>query len=322
MTCPDLLRLTRQILQVAELLPWPVKDRLFQVRLHLSAQETVDTKFSGGDSLEPAHSRIESLYRTISHSRFRAITATLPLYHTAQVYSENTKDRPASYNASLSHCPKLRPQIMFSTTVDSGMFCIKEGPLCLLSSVIPLHSSHYYHIHELLLMQAPQVIPGGPNPRKGRYQEVLAQHRQSTGSHRILVAKKPNEASASQTMIASSHTQSLAIAYSHFVGSSGVYHSWNAPFVSWLYSFVFSGAYLNEPAPPPYLPYPLGLSGAYPNGLATQSLVPLSPHPIGNVLLQWWSLTASQYASTYIPSHMVPRNVANGPQAFNFCPQV
>jgi len=40
MTCPDLLRLTRRILQVAELLPWPIKDRLFQVRLRLSAQGT------------------------------------------------------------------------------------------------------------------------------------------------------------------------------------------------------------------------------------------------------------------------------------------
>ena len=29
-TCPDLRRLTRRVLQVAELLPWPVKDRLFQ----------------------------------------------------------------------------------------------------------------------------------------------------------------------------------------------------------------------------------------------------------------------------------------------------
>ena len=167
-------------------------------------------------------------------------------------------------------------------------------------------------------MHAAQVIPGGPNPRKGPYQEVLAQHRQSTGSTRVLVAKKANEACASQTMITSSHAQSLTIAYSHFVGSSGVYHSWNAPFVSWLYSFVFSGAYLNELAPSQYLPYLLGLSSAYPNGLATQSLVPLGPHPIGNVLLQWWSLTASRY----IPPHIVPRNVANGPQAFDFSPQV
>ncbi|KIL68466.1 hypothetical protein M378DRAFT_158264 [Amanita muscaria Koide BX008] len=31
--CPDLRRLTRLVLQVAELLPWPVKDRLFQVRI-------------------------------------------------------------------------------------------------------------------------------------------------------------------------------------------------------------------------------------------------------------------------------------------------
>ncbi|KAJ8579951.1 hypothetical protein M405DRAFT_886313, partial [Rhizopogon salebrosus TDB-379] len=152
-------------------------------------------------------------------------------------------------------------------------------------------------------MQAPQVIPGGPNPRKGPYQEVLVQYRQSTVSTRVLVAKKANEASASQTMIVSSRAQGLTtIAYSHLVGSSG--------------------AYLNEPAPPPYLPYPLGLSGADHNGLATQSLVPLGPHPIRSVLLQWWSLTASRYDSTYIPSHMVPRNVANGHQAFNFCPQV
>jgi hypothetical protein len=207
------------------------------------------------------------------------------------------------------------------------MCCIKEGPrtsFCL-SSVIPLYSSHYYHVHELLLMQAPQVIPGGPNPRKGPYQEVLVQYRQSTVSTRVLVAKKANEASASQTMIVSSRAQGLTtIAYSHLVGSSGVYHNGNAPFVSWPYPFVFSGAYLNEPAPPPYLPYPLGLSGADPNGLATQSqsLVPLGPHPIRSVLLQWWSLTASRYVSTYIPSHMVPRNVANGHQAFNFCPQV
>jgi hypothetical protein len=164
-------------------------------------------------------------------------------------------------------------------------------------------------------MQAPQVIPGGPNPRKGPYQEVLAQYRQSTVSTRVLVVKKANEASASQTMIVSSRAQSLTtIGYSHLVGSSGVYHNGNAPFVSWPYPFVFSGAYLNEPAPPPYLPYPLGLSGAYSNRLTTQSLVPLGPHPAGNVLLQWWSLTTSQYPSTYIPSHMVPRKVANGPQ--------
>jgi hypothetical protein len=51
------------------------------VRLHLSVQGTVDTKFSGGDSLEPAHSWVGSLERTISHSRFRAITAASPLYH-------------------------------------------------------------------------------------------------------------------------------------------------------------------------------------------------------------------------------------------------
>ena len=29
---PDLRRLTRRVLQVAELLPWPVKDRLFQIQ--------------------------------------------------------------------------------------------------------------------------------------------------------------------------------------------------------------------------------------------------------------------------------------------------
>jgi hypothetical protein len=104
MTCPDLLRLTRQILQVAELLPWPVKDRLFQVRLHLSAQGTVDTKFSGGDSLEPAHSWVGSLNRTISHSRFRAITAASPLYHLSSTLKIlKTSLHRQRYNASLSH---------------------------------------------------------------------------------------------------------------------------------------------------------------------------------------------------------------------------
>ncbi|KAF9464638.1 hypothetical protein BDZ94DRAFT_480922 [Collybia nuda] len=34
-TCPDLRRLTRRVLQVAELLPWPDKDRLFQVQITL-----------------------------------------------------------------------------------------------------------------------------------------------------------------------------------------------------------------------------------------------------------------------------------------------
>ena len=33
MAYSDLLRLTRQALQVAELLPWPDKSRLFQVRV-------------------------------------------------------------------------------------------------------------------------------------------------------------------------------------------------------------------------------------------------------------------------------------------------
>lgn len=32
-TCPDLRRLTRRVLLVAELLPWPVKVRLFQDRV-------------------------------------------------------------------------------------------------------------------------------------------------------------------------------------------------------------------------------------------------------------------------------------------------
>ena len=39
-TRPDLLRLTRHALQVAELLPWPVKGVLYQVGPRLTARET------------------------------------------------------------------------------------------------------------------------------------------------------------------------------------------------------------------------------------------------------------------------------------------
>ncbi|KAI0806835.1 hypothetical protein C8Q74DRAFT_1224580 [Fomes fomentarius] len=60
-TRPDLLRLTRHALQVAELLPWPVKGVLYHVNPRLTARVTQVTKFSGGDGLEPAHRRLDPL---------------------------------------------------------------------------------------------------------------------------------------------------------------------------------------------------------------------------------------------------------------------
>lgn len=63
-TRPDLRRLTRRILQVAELLPWPVKDGLSHTNATPSeAGGKWGTKFSGGDGLEPAHGRGNPLER-------------------------------------------------------------------------------------------------------------------------------------------------------------------------------------------------------------------------------------------------------------------
>lgn len=61
---PDLLRLTRRALLVAELLPWPVKSGLFQAQPQLALRrDGLDTKFSGGDGLETAHCRGNPLWK-------------------------------------------------------------------------------------------------------------------------------------------------------------------------------------------------------------------------------------------------------------------
>ena len=110
---PDLLRLTRRVLPVAELLPWPVKVRLFQAQPWLAPRRDIwKPSFLEGTALNQRTARVDRC-GTASHSRDRAVTATTPLSITLMacnmycILHTHYSRTPRRRNASLRLSPPL-----------------------------------------------------------------------------------------------------------------------------------------------------------------------------------------------------------------------